>query len=186
MKIGILAGTFDPIHIGHLKFIDAAMVRFQIDKVLLMPEKQPRGKAQVTSFTNRIAMIRKAAANNRQLQAFDTGEKFFTLQKTLPIIEKKYRDASLVIMVGSDVARNLASWPGIDKLSTNVSFIVALRSGDSEMSVRDQLSQPAIKPRVSYVNSPEPRIAASLIRAGETKTGIAEVDRYIAERHLYD
>jgi nicotinate-nucleotide adenylyltransferase len=186
VKIGILAGTFDPVHIGHLDFVQKLVDRNSLDKVVFMPERQPRRKQSVTSFTNRLAMLRKAVSGNGQFVVYDTGENYFSLTKTIPKLENRYKSADFVILVGSDVARRLSDWPGIDKLKPNISFMVALRTGDTEMSVRDELSQPAIKPRVSYLNSPEPQVAASLIRAGEMKSGIAAVDRYIAEHHLYD
>jgi nicotinate-nucleotide adenylyltransferase len=185
MKIGILAGTFDPVHAGHLAFVEVAIKRLQIEKVLLMPERQPRGKLDVTPFTHRLAMLRLAAKGKKDCRVYDTEEKFFTLLKTMPIIENKFKAATYVIIVGSDVARTLADWPGIDKLPPSVSFLVGLRAGDSEMSVRDQLSQPAIKPRISYINSPDALIAASQIRTGQAKAGVPAVDRYIAERRLY-
>ncbi len=185
-KIGILAGTFDPVHAGHLGFAKKIMGTHLVDAVVFMPEQQPRAKTDVTDFKYRLAMLKKATAGDKQLMVFDAEEKFFTFARTMPKLEKKYPDTAFVILVGSDVARRLADWQGIDKLKPSVAFLVALRSGDSEMSVRDKLSQPAIKPRISYVNSPEPQVAASLIRAGQAKTGIKEVDRYIAQHHLYD
>jgi len=64
MKVGILGGTFDPVHIGHLKAADAVTARLKLDEVVFMPAGQPWIKAgnNITAAEHRVAMLRLALA----------------------------------------------------------------------------------------------------------------------------
>lgn len=184
-KIGLFSGTFDPVHAGHLAFARLAIEKHGLENIIFLPERQPRHKTFVSGFSHRQKMLKLATAEDRQFEVFDTREKFFKLKSTLPKLEKKFRDAHFVIMLGSDSGRYLGSWDGIDQLKPSTTFLIGIRSGDSEMSLRNELSQTTIKPKVDYLHSPQPDASASSVRTGQTRSGIDKVDNYIAKQHLY-
>lgn len=175
MKLGILSGTFDPVHAGHLTFAKAAIERFHLNKVLLMPERKPRRKTGVTKFDDRLAMLELAVQGDANIEVMATDEDNFTITATLPIIKGKYKYDALHIFLGSDAALHLNDWEDIEQLPKDVSFIVARRD-DAEAAAGDNLS---------FIDSPKPEIASSQIRRGQSRSGIEAVDRYIAEHHLY-
>lgn len=178
MKIGILAGTFDPVHVGHLAFAKQALDKFSLDKVVFLPERQPRRKKVVTKFSNRLKMLELTITGNSGLEIYDTQEPHFTLAKSLPKLRSKYPDSELVFLVGSDVAENLHRWQGIDKYAEQLEFLVAKRSPSAKKLDMTDLN-------IQYSKSPQPKISGAAIRSGEIKTGISKVDAYIAEHKLY-
>ncbi len=68
-RIGLLGGTFNPVHFGHLQLADAAMAECALDQVVFIPACQPphKNEASITSFSHRIAMLQIVGANNKHL-----------------------------------------------------------------------------------------------------------------------
>jgi len=66
MDIGILGGTFDPVHVGHLRIAEGARVRLELSRVLFVPAGQPRLKADeaIASPIHRVEMVRRAIAGS--------------------------------------------------------------------------------------------------------------------------
>ncbi len=70
-KVGILAGTFDPIHIGHIAFALRAIEKAQLDKVILLPEREPRRKRNVTDFNHRLSMLKLSVKSFELLEVLE-------------------------------------------------------------------------------------------------------------------
>jgi len=110
-KIGFLAGTFDPIHIGHVKMALAAIKASSLEAVYFLVEKSPRRKTAVTPLKQRLEMLRLALADHKQLDIIEINNQQFSVAKTLPQLERLFPDAKLYMIFGNDIAQNLAQWP---------------------------------------------------------------------------
>lgn len=184
-KVGIFSGTFDPVHVGHIGFAVAAAREAQLEKVILLPERQPRSKARVTPFADRLAMLKLATQNQPLLEVVELNDTQFTVNGTLPKLQTTYgRDLSLLI--GSDVTQTFADrWPGLDKLLKQMELIIALRNGDSESEIKELLQQVGVAKYVC-VASPEEQAASSKIRTGNAKAQLdPNVQTYITTKRLY-
>jgi len=131
MRVGIYPGAFDPVHDGHLAFAEAAMAQFGLDKVFFLPEPKPRHKQAVKALQHREAMVQLATKPNPKLGVIRLEQARFTVQETWPLLTSRFTGAELYMLLGSDVAQRLASWPHIDELIKSAPhFVVALRGAD--------------------------------------------------------
>lgn len=136
MRIGILGGTFDPIHVGHIELAKAAVSELSLDKVLVIPAGNPyfkSGKRDISLGIHRYNMIKLSIAPYPYMEALDIelykeGETYTA--DTLLKLDEKYRGDELFFIVGSDSLLQMDTWykPGIIfDLST---IVCGVRSND--------------------------------------------------------
>jgi nicotinate-nucleotide adenylyltransferase len=174
-KIGLFAGTFDPVHDGHIGFALAALAHCQLDKVVFLPEPAPRGKQQVTPIEKRVDMLRLATLPHSSLRVHALADQQFTVKGTLPQLQQLYGD-DLLLLVGSDIARHMPYWPDAPELFKVLSIAVAQRRGDT---------LPDMPRGTVFVPTSYATVAASHIRSGESQAVAPEVREYIQNNRLY-
>lgn len=134
-RIGVLGGTFDPIHVGHL--VAAVNVRYSLslDRVIMMVSNIPWQKAGtrvVSSADDRFAMVEAAVGDVRGVEAgrleIDRGGVSYTAD-TLVELAKDVPDAELFVIVGWDVASELDTWERIDEVKGLATLVVVNRPG---------------------------------------------------------
>lgn len=114
-KIGILGGTFNPIHLGHIAVIKAAKEQLKLDKVLLIPTFQPPHKRAVhlAYSEDRLAMCRLAVRDLPYAQVSDLEiqreGKSYTYE-TLSLLKKEKPNAKFYFLMGSDMFLTLQNW----------------------------------------------------------------------------
>lgn len=167
-RIGILAGTFDPIHEGHIGFCLEAAERGHLEKVYILPERSPRFKQNVGAFTARVHTIEEAVAPHSNLGVITFEEPYFSVTTTLPQLQTQFESARITLLIGSDVAcMSLPNWENLESLTLDVDFIVSIR-GDS--TVRDvqqcmrniETTYPTF--RYTIIDSPHKDVSSSKIR----------------------
>jgi nicotinate-nucleotide adenylyltransferase len=185
-KIGIFPGTFDPVHDGHIAFALAALQTCGLDKVVLLPERQPRQKNGVTALNERVAMLKLAAANYPQLQVVELPDDVFTVRGTLPELQRRFGDR-LTLLLGSDVARTFAHrWPDLDKLLDVMSLAIGLRRQDSQADIAALLAELGRPVQTCFVPIEKPHAASSAVRQGAQAEHVdSKVQGYIKEHKLY-
>ena len=120
-RIGLLGGTFNPIHIGHLALARAARVALQLDAVRLIPTGQPWQKGPgITPATHRLAMTQLAARAEPWLSV-DNREVLrpgltYTVDTLAELRAQEGSAAALILLLGSDQLRNLATWYRYERL----------------------------------------------------------------------
>lgn len=190
-RVGIYSGTFDPVHAGHIAFALQAASETQLDKVYIVPERQPRGKEQVTHFVHRVAMVRRACRPFGRLGVLELEDKTFSVVRTLPRLEKRFPDTRLVFLCGSDVLRNMRHWEFLETFLTNVELCVGLRGQETPQELQAIVSKLPTQPvRVWFVKSHAAQVSSSQIREALRKhTGVrgllASVRAYAAREWLY-
>ena len=132
--LGILGGTFDPIHFGHLRLAEEAREALALERVRLIPAGQPPHRIEPqSSAADRLAMARLAIAGNPDLEV-DAGEVLAARKSyTVPTLERLRRELGpqrpLVLILGADAFQGLPSWHRWQDLFGLAHLAVANRPG---------------------------------------------------------
>ena len=197
-KIGIMGGTFNPIHNGHLLLGEMAYEQFDLDKVLIMPAKNPYYKTISSNILeeDRVEMIRRAIADNPHFQFSDIElqrEGMTYTVDTLEILTKKYPDVEFYFIMGADSLYHMETWRDCERI-LKLSKIVAASRDDSYSAIDAQIEYINDKydAEVLRLNSPNLEISSSYLRK-QMKLGRScryllpdSVREYIMERKLYE
>ena len=186
MKLGILGGSFNPIHHGHLIIATRAAEALGLDQVLFIPTALSplKGGRTLAPVRDRLAMVRAAVRGNPLFAASDVetrrGGTSYTID-TLKTLRESHRGRFYLIL-GADAARLLPRWRSIDEVKRLATLVTVARPGHSpgpEM------------PKHPIVEVPLLEISSSEIRA-RVRRGLSirylvpdAVERYIRRKRLY-
>jgi nicotinate-nucleotide adenylyltransferase len=192
-KIGIYAGTFDPVHVGHLAFAREALEHCGLDKVYFMVEPRPRRKQAVKALEHRAEMVRLSIADEPKFSSIVLNQQRFTADKTLPVLMELFKGAQIHMLMGDDVLAHLAGWPHVEDLIKNVRFVVGLRKFDKkEIERRLKILQRTRGFAVNYelFEASKPEYSSSAIRLAIKKSRqpeglLPQVTNYIQSNNLY-
>lgn len=186
-RIGILGGTFNPIHIGHLMIAQMVLEKFDLDKVIFVPSYLPPHKSgrNLISADHRLRMVRLAARGNRhfEVSSFEIAKrgKSYSVD-TVRHFRRRYPIAKLFFIIGSDHIAKLHAWKNIREVIKMVSFIAVYRPGFKTIRSKIRV-KPMIIPGVHTSSSD---IRRRLVAAKTVKHLIPEnVLRYIRKHKLY-
>lgn len=184
-RIGIYPGTFDPVHAGHIAFATAALLECQLDEVVFLPEKTPRGKQNVTATAHRVALLEKAIENTAGLRVAALASERFTVKQTLPELRALFGDAELTLLLGSDVALSLPYWPDVDVLLQEMQIAVGMRAGDSRQEIIEILRFTKSPATYTVIETEHPHFTSSQVRSGKTALFSPGVAEYARAHSLY-
>ena len=135
LRLGIMGGTFDPIHYGHLVTADEALVQFNLDRVLFMPTGEPARKThrQVTSAEHRYLMTVIATASHPDFAVsrleVDRPGVTYTVDTMLELRSIHGPDAELFFITGADAVLDILTWKDSHRLADVCTLIAATRPG---------------------------------------------------------
>lgn len=141
MKIGLYGGTFDPIHLGHIKIAQKAVEQLKLDELWLVPAKIPPHKmnAHITNEEHRLNML------NEAIQELDSRFKIskYELEKnsvsysyiTLTELTEAYKQHKFYFIMGEDSLRDFSTWKHPEIISKLVDIVVAPRSNSHDESI---------------------------------------------------
>ncbi len=191
-RIGIYAGTFDPVHSGHIAFALQALSAVHLERVYFLPERQPRNKRQVEHFGHRVGMLERALKPHPQLEVLELVDSSFSVQRTLPQLQRRFAGDQLVFLFGSDVVAGLADWPNADRLLQDAELVIGIRSKDKRDNLRRIIESWPSQPRsVTMFDSYAPAVSSGIVRealrAGRTAAPglLSSVERYSDRHWLY-
>lgn len=194
MKVGIMGGTFDPIHQGHLLAAERAREEAGLDEVWFMPAGTPPHKpnAPKASAEQRLAMVKAAIAGNRHFREepmeIRRGGTSYTVDTVRELITK-YPGHDFYYIIGADMVQYLPHWMRIDELAKMVTFIGLGRPGYSADASR---LPAAIGRSVVSATMPQVDISSTMIRdmrkAGKSVRYMVPepVFTFIEENRLYE
>lgn len=136
-KIGIMGGTFDPIHMGHLILGEKAYEQLGLDEVWFMPSGNPPHKINRigrASDEQRVEMVRRAIAGNPHfvLSLMEMHEEGYTYTfRTLEILKEQYPDTDFYFIIGADSLYNFHTWMEPQRICQACTIIVATRNHTS-------------------------------------------------------
>jgi len=187
-RIGVMGGTFDPIHHGHLVAASEVAHSFGLDEVVFVPTGRPWHKSEVTPSEHRYLMTVIATASNPQFTVsrvdIDREGPTYTID-TLRDLKKERPDAELFFITGADAVAQILSWRDHDELWELAHFVAVSRPGHV-------LSIDGLPPGdVSQLEVPALAISSTACRErvheGEPVWYLVPdgVVQYIAKHHLY-
>lgn len=131
-RIGVMGGTFDPIHNGHLVAASEVASAFKLDEVIFVPTGSPYLKQNVTSAEHRYLMTVIATASNPSFKVsridIDRGGDTYTVD-TLSEMKEEHPDADLVFISGADAISQILEWKDAETLWTLAHFVAVSRPG---------------------------------------------------------
>lgn len=190
-RIGIYAGTFDPVHAGHLGFALQALAAAKLDKVYFLPERRPRGKQHVEHFGHRVAMLRRAAKPYLQFDVLELVDASFSIKRTLPGLQNRFEGSELVFLFGSDILPKLHTWPQADQLLKNSELVIGLRRDDDRDKAHRIIEAWPTPPKaltmfVSYApDISSGRVRRALAKGQPVEGLLTSVERYSNRHWLY-
>jgi nicotinate-nucleotide adenylyltransferase len=190
-RIGIYAGTFDPIHSGHIAFALQALEANKLDQVYYMLERRPRDKPKAEHFAHRVAMLRRALKPHPKFQLLEMVESNFSVKQTMPKLKEQFSGDELIFLFGSDVIPNLEKWPNSKQLISNGEFIVGLRNNDDRDTIKAIVDNWKSRPKtITIIDSYAPHVSSgkvrSALRSNKKAHGLlSSVERYSGNNWLY-
>ncbi|HET7034159.1 MAG TPA: nicotinate-nucleotide adenylyltransferase [Thermomicrobiaceae bacterium] len=195
-RLGIIGGTFDPVHLGHLIIAEEFWYRLGLERVLFLPTSSPPHKVgrAISPVADRLAMLRLAIEGNPHfavsLVDVERSGPTYTAD-TLAILAGQHPGAQLFFLIGLDSLRDLPTWHEPGRIVRQARLAVAGRPGVT-LDLPAVLAQvPEAADRIDFVDVPQIDISASAIRrrvrngAPITYQVPPAVEAYISARGLY-
>jgi nicotinate-nucleotide adenylyltransferase len=132
IRLGVMGGTFDPIHYGHLVAASEAAANFKLDKVIFVPTGEPWQKQEITSSEHRYKMTQLAIAGNSNFEISDVDTKrsgpTYTVD-TLRELGEQFPEADLYFITGADAISQILTWKDVEKIWSLAKFVGVSRPG---------------------------------------------------------
>ncbi len=202
--LGVFGGSFNPIHKGHLQIAHAVVAKHRLDRMLLLPARQPPHKqVDLEDPEHRFAMTRLACAGERTLDACDVelfGEGPNYTADTLEELRRRYEGSELFFVMGADSLLEFPGWRDPHRILALARIVVVNRPGFEirwrQEDFPDFSAAALLRIKSDQVTMPPSTIRSTAIRkairAGRSLSGggIADwippqVARYIVENGLY-
>ncbi len=196
-RLGIMGGTFDPIHYGHLVCAEQVKEDLCLDHVVFIPAGNPVFKQDrdITDGDDRFAMCLLATSSNPHfsVSSFElVGEGVTYTIDTLRALRRHYpENVELFFITGADVVAQIPSWKEAEFLGDYATIVAATRPGYDLEQMSEKLSESTIDLNVQYVEVPALAISSSELRGrGASKQSLRyltteSVVGYIAKKDLY-
>jgi len=195
-RLGILGGTFDPPHYGHLALAENARVQLRLDRVLLVLAGQPPHKPgrPIAPAHHRVAMVEAAIADNAALAIsridLDRPGPHYTVDM-LALLQQEYPEAELFFLIGEDSLAQFLNWRDPAGIARLARLVVMRRPGyEPDLGTLEQ-AVPGLCERLIWLDAPCLGLAASDLRR-RARTGLPlrylvppPVEAYILANHLY-
>lgn len=150
-RIGIMGGTFDPIHMGHLILGEKAYEQLGLDKILFMPSGNPphkRDREGRASDEQRVEMVRRAISGNPhfELSLVEMHENGYTYTyHTLEALKKEQEDTEYFFIIGADSLFNFETWKEPMRICQACTLVVATRDHTSAAELDREMARLSVK-----------------------------------------
>lgn len=164
-RVGIYAGSFNPVHVGHIAFALQAVQAAKLDGLYFLPERQPRNKPGTEHFGHRVGMLERALRPHPKLAVLELPDVNFSVKRTLPRLKLLHQHDQLVFLFGSDVVPYIAEWPLAGQLIKNSEIVIGLRAQSDQTRMQNIVESWLVQPQEAYLlQSFAPTISSSAIR----------------------
>lgn len=145
IKIGIMGGTFDPIHCAHLTIAEFIRENYKLDKILFIPSgNPPHKKNNITDKYDRYNMVLLSTVDNDNFIVFDIEIKkeqnTYTID-TLKSLKQIYKNAEIYFITGADAICDIETWKDVEGNFKLANFIAATRPGISLVTVNEKIKE---------------------------------------------
>lgn len=200
-RIGIMGGTFNPVHKGHIKLALSAYTELKLNKVWFMPSKNPphKKKNDIASDYHRVNMIKLAIESYDEFELSEVElqrEGTTYTADTLLYLKEKYPEHEFFFIMGADSLINIEKWYKPDKLFELTSFIV---------SSRDDIDKIDLDTHIDYLKNKYKNVKIYILNMNKIKVSSTElrktyrdyknisndimddkVNKYIKENRVYE
>ncbi|MDP3766584.1 MAG: nicotinate-nucleotide adenylyltransferase [Dehalococcoidia bacterium] len=195
LKLGVLGGTFDPVHVGHLVLAEQAREQLGLTRVLWVPAGDPWRKSEgaVTEARHRVEMVRLAIADHAAFELcgleVERPGPTYTVD-TLEALRAERADSELVLLLGQDALEDLPSWREPRRIAELATLAVAGRAAQADAQGLERVL-PGSRGGVVRIDMPRVDVSSTDLRqragAGKSLRYLvpAEVDEYIRRHGLY-
>lgn len=197
MRIGILGGTFNPPHLGHLVCAQEAYLQLHLDRVMLIPAWIPPHKPveDEPGAAHRLELCRLAferdesrfAVSDIEIRREGTSYTVDTLEE----LHARAPDSELYLIVGADIAAGLPEWRDPDRVLSLAALAVAERPGTERAAVEEALAGLRGGERARFFDMPEIAVSSTMLR-NRVREGLPirylapdAVAGYVARHNLY-
>lgn len=196
-RIGIMGGTFDPIHIAHLAIAEDVRIQLNLDKVLFIPAGMPAFKmdSTVSSPHHRLMMTQLATKSNPYFEVSDIEIERKGVTYTIDTVhelEARYPEASFFFIAGSDALLDIDKWRNAEDLAQLLTFVATSRPGYVQQLTTEQMNHLNEQFRIEWADVAQLDISSSMIRE-RIKDGRSirylvppEVEEYMSAMGLYE
>jgi nicotinate-nucleotide adenylyltransferase len=196
VRIGILGGTFNPPHLGHLVSAQEAYIQLELERVILIPARQPPHKPvdEEPGAGHRLELCRLAVDGDPRFEVSDLelnrDGPSYTVD-TLSSLHSSTPDTDLYLILGGDIAAGLPDWHQPERVLSLATVAVAKRRGTPRELVEQSLARLRGGERTKFFHMPRIGVSSTFIRervrAGQSIRYLVpdKVAGYIAEEGLY-
>lgn len=191
MRLGILGGTFDPIHCGHLRMASYCLDKLNLNKIFFIPAGNPPHKKPHIPYKQRAQMLKLALKEHPQFEIQELEKQeharsytytYYTLQK----LKQKYPDDELFFLMGEDNISEISTWFRYNELFKLAHFVIISRPSEENHSQDFSFSNELL-----FLDMPKIDISSQCIRnlcsSGKSIHGLVSVDveDFIKKNNLY-
>jgi len=166
-KIGILGGTFDPAHIGHIKISNEAKKKFHLNKVFwVITKKNPFKKKSFLNLKKRINYAKKINVNNKFIKIYFFEDKIKS-NKTIDLmkfLKNRYKKTEFFFIMGADNLINFHKWKKWNKIAEISKILVFNRLNYKSKSLKSISFKKLNKKRLEFINFKKVNISSSQLR----------------------
>jgi nicotinate-nucleotide adenylyltransferase len=208
-RVGVIGGTFDPIHCGHVAVAHESQRLLNLDRIILIPSSQPPHRADQprAGRYHRFAMAVLAAIGHRSWEVSDAelerSGPSYTFDTLIDIANDGYHPSQIFFLLGSDAFAEIATWSRYPSVLDLAHFVVVSRPGTTLASLESRLPELALRmiapedidsadeTRVILLETHTPDVSSTDIRTRVSSGGSIDglvpeaVAGYIATQHLY-
>ncbi len=198
-KVGVIGGSFDPIHFGHLRIAQIALEEHQLKEILFIPSGNPPHKntKDLSPGIDRLNMVKLAVRDNQNFtvcdyEIYESGITYTIL--TIKELQKQYpKDTVFAFILGADAFLDMDSWKDLEEFLSMVELIVLSRSYYKTSKVEEKIKYYKEKYpcNIQTIYAKTLNISATslrkLVKSGKSVRYLVpqEVDKYINTRGLY-
>ena len=166
-KIGILGGTFDPAHIGHIKISKEAKKKFRLNKIFwVITKKNPFKKKSFLNLKKRINYAKKINVNNKFIKIYFFEDKIKS-NKTIDLmkfLKNRYKKTEFFFIMGADNLINFHKWKKWNKIAEISKILVFNRLNYKSKSLKSISFKKLNKKRLQFINFKKVNISSSQLR----------------------
>jgi nicotinate-nucleotide adenylyltransferase len=189
--LGVLGGTFDPIHVGHLVLTEQVREKFQLERVIFIPCASPPHKTEqeLSSTRDRFEMTKLALEGSSYFFVSDIELKREGLSytvETLRELKELYKDSEIYFLTGSDVLNEITTWKDPEEIYKLAKIVIGVRPGFDKFDPENHFAKKSIIINITGIDISSTQIREK-VRKGESIKYLvpSKVEEYIRKRNLY-